>query len=206
MSAELTEFDVLGIDRNARPTDEEIAQRLAKPRTVNLNRSSKILLIQSGAMFPDAPMTQALSKRYTVGQFSGVKTAARPASTVPDQTAESYSRSLRMAAAQGGHDKILVYWGVLESGRENLATSTVSWIPIVGWVLPDERQRMRIRLRLVLIDVANGQWEMYSPEPLDDRSLSSVLSRRDTDQALVNSLKERAYVGAAEDISKRFER
>ncbi|MCL1860340.1 MAG: hypothetical protein FWG52_02230, partial [Proteobacteria bacterium] len=127
-------------------------------------------------------------------------------SSSPDESAEGYSRSLRLAAARSGCEKIVVYWGMLESARENLATSAVSWVPVVGWVLPDERQRMRIRLKMVLVDVRTGQWEMYSPEPLDDRSFSSMIGRRDTDQTLVATLKEKAYVSAADDLQKRFGR
>jgi len=203
--AELSEFDVLGIDRDVTPTDAEIAAQLSNARSVVVNRGSKILLIQSGAMFPDEPMVRSMSKRFSIGQFSGQKYSGQIDSKQPI-SATSYSQSLRFAAAQGGHDKILVYWGVLESARENLATSAVSWVPVVGWMLPDERQRMRIRLKLVLIDVATGQWEIFVPDPIDDRSFSTVLSRRDTDQSLVASLKERAYQSVADDFSKRFER
>lgn len=202
---ELSEFDVLGIDRDAKPTDEEIATQLSKARSIVVRRDSKILLIQSGAMFPDEPMVRSMSKRFSIGQFSGQQYSSQINAKQPTSAA-NYSRSLRLAAAQGGHDKILAYWGVLESARENLATSAVSWVPVVGWILPDERQRMRIRLKLVLIDVATGQWEMFTPDPIDDRSLSTVLSRRDTDHSLVASLKERAYQSAADDLSKRFER
>jgi len=202
--AELSEFDVLGIARDARPGDADIAAALARPRTLTLDRNSRVLLIQSGAAFPDAPMREALAARYTVGTFSG----SRPAHGVQGDTvnAESYSRSLRLAAAQGGYDKLLVCWGVLESARKNNAASNVSWVPIVGWMLPDEREHMRIRLRLALIDVASGQWEMLEPTPVTSDSLSSMISRRDVDQSLVAQLKDRGYASAAEALRLRFER
>ncbi|TDM08119.1 MAG: aminopeptidase [Ideonella sp. MAG2] len=206
---ELSEFDVLGIDRAATPSDEEIAKQLARAKRVTLTRASRILVIQSGAMQPDAPMVQAIQKRYSMGTFTGVSPSIgwREDRTVnPAVTAKSYARALRVAAAQGGHDKIMVYWGVLESARENLVTSTVSWVPIVGWVLPDERQRMRIRLRVALIDTATGDWEMFSPEPIDDRTFSNMIGRREADQGLVATLKEKAYAGVAAELQQRFER
>lgn len=202
--AELSEFDVLGIARDARPSDADIATALARPRTLTLDRNSRILLIQSGAAFPDAPMREALAARYTVGTFSGARPTQGPQHDAVN--AESYSRSLRLAAAQGGYDKLLVYWGLLESARKNNAASNVSWVPIVGWMLPDEREHMRIRLRLALIDTASGQWEMLEPTPVTSDSLSSVISRRDVDQSLVAQLKDRGYAGAAEAVRLRFER
>ena len=202
--AELSEFDVLGIARDARPSDADIAAALARPRTLTLDRNIRVLLIQSGAAFPDAPMRAALAARYTVGTFSGTRPTQGPQRDPVN--AESYARSLRLAAAQGGYDKLLVYWGVLESARKNNAASNVSWVPIVGWMLPDEREHMRIRLRLALIDTASGQWEMLEPTPVADDSLSSVISRRDVDQSLVAQLKDRGYAGAAEALKLRFER
>lgn len=200
--AELSEFDVLGIARNAKPTDADIAAALARPRSLVLNRSSRILLIQSGAPFPDAPMHEALAKHYAIGTFSGT----RPRNGIDAVDAESYARSLRIAAAQGGYDKVLVYWGVLESARIDNAASNVSWVPIVGWMLPDEREHMRIRLRLALIDTGSGQWEMLEPPPVGSDSLSSFMSRRSVDQTLVMQLKTAGYEKAAEALSLRFER
>jgi hypothetical protein len=131
-------------------------------------------------------MQEALSARYTVGPFSG-----RPR-TLKDASA-SYSKSLRLAAARGGYDKILCYWGVLESQRTGEVTKTVSWVPIVGFFVPDETQSMRIRLKAVLIDTATGNWVMLQPEPVTDKQVSSVVSRVSADQGLVEKLKEQGY-------------
>ena len=202
---ELSEFDVLGIDRGAKPSDEDIAHALSERQPISLKRGSNIMLIQSGALFPDDQMTKALEKYYSIVPFTGIPAGDGKSDHVAT-SAESYSRSLRLAAARSGSEKIIVYWGVLESARENLATSTVSWIPLVGWAVPDERQRMRIRLKTVVIDVRTGQWEIYLPDPIDDRSFSSIVSRRDKDQTLVATLKEKAYLAAADDLQKRFGR
>jgi hypothetical protein len=75
---------------------------------------------------------------------------------------------------------------------------------VVGWLLPDERQRMRIRLKIAIVDVRSGQWEMFAPEPFDDSALSAVLSRKQADQAQVALLKDLAYAAAAEDLVKRY--
>jgi hypothetical protein len=92
-----------------------------------------------------------------------------------------------------GYDKILCYWGVLESQRKGEVTKTVSWVPIVGFFVPDETQSMRIRLKAVLIDTATGNWVMLQPEPVTDKQVSSVVSRVSADQGLVEKLKEQGY-------------
>jgi hypothetical protein len=203
---ELSEFDVLGIERGATPTDEEIKRVLVARKPLALKRGSRVMLLQSGAMIPDSPMTAAMSKYFSVGVFSGQPSMLSAKTGADTSGADSYSRSLRLAAARGGQETLVVYWGLRESARENMATSSVSWVPVVGWVLPDEKQRMRIRLKVAVVDVASGHWEMFSPDAIDDGDTSSMLSRKTTDQTLVNSLKEKAYTAAVEDLVKRFSR
>src|ERR1051325_1699281 len=50
---ELSEFDVLGIQRGVIASESDIQQAINNARPVTLRRNSSILLIQSGAMFPD---------------------------------------------------------------------------------------------------------------------------------------------------------
>ena len=59
---ELSEFDVLGIARGELASDQDIQKALDGAKAVKLNANSSILLIQSGALFPDAPMIAELSK------------------------------------------------------------------------------------------------------------------------------------------------
>ena len=54
-----------------------------------------------------------------------------------------------------------------------MSTKAVSWVPIVGGIIPDESQEMRIRLKIALIDVATGQWDAFSPKPIQDTSASA---------------------------------
>ena len=189
---ELSEFDVLGIDRGKTVTEQEIQQAIDGRVPVSLKRGASVMLIQSGALIPDDPMVKALEKCYTTDASANA--------------AETYARSLRLSAARGGYEKVVVYWGLLETAQENLVTRTVSWVPVVGWALPDQRQRMRIRLKMAVIDVRSGQWEMFSPEAFDDASYSARVGRAGSDQAQVWALKDKAYVAAADDLVKRYGR
>ena len=200
---ELSEADVLGISRGEITSDAEIRRAREAAKPVTLRPGSSILLIQSGALFPDGPMVTALSRHFTVVPFSGVP-RARTTSAGTYQTEsfdpESYSKSLRLTAARGGTDFVACYWGMLESESEKLPTKTVSWVPIVHWVLPDEKQHMRIRLKVALIDVRSGNWSIFSPKPFTDARLSRGPKRGAVDQKQVESLKQSAYEAAVTEL------
>src|SRR5439155_14032737 len=68
---EMSEFDLLGVVRDQSAFEEDIQQALDKARPIRLKPHSTVLLIQSGAMFPDGPLVSGLSKHFTVVPFSG---------------------------------------------------------------------------------------------------------------------------------------
>ncbi|MHC1727791.1 MAG: hypothetical protein AB9866_17605 [Syntrophobacteraceae bacterium] len=151
------------------------------------------MLIQSGAMIPDEAMVKALEKYYNVSVFSGVPF-----------TGGNYAMALRLAAAKGGYERIVVYWGLLETARKGLGTKAVSWVPFVGGAIPDAGQEMRIRLKVAIVDVKSGHWDMFSPEPFQDTAISARFTRVASDQSQVALLKMKAYEVAAQDLLKRY--
>ncbi|MDM5181703.1 hypothetical protein PO883_31480 [Massilia sp. DJPM01] len=193
---ELTEFNVLGIDQDAVVTDEAIRTALATRQRLTLPRNSAVMLVQSGALIPDEAMVKAFSQYYQPIAFSGVPEEGKGKA--------NYAGHLRLAAARSGSEKMMVYWGILESGRENMSTKVVSWFPILGALVPDENQHMRIRLKVALVDVRTGQWEMFSPEPFEDVDFSSRGSRAAVDQAQVALLKNKAYGEAVKQLFYKF--
>jgi hypothetical protein len=202
---ELSEFDLLGIAHDQFTTEEQIRDALDAAKKVELHPSSSILLIQSGAAIPDGAMTTSLSKHFGVVPFSGIPGGL---GSVDDQNGsherENFARALRLAAARGKNDVILCYWGTLESANQNLSTHTVSWVPVVGWMLPDKREHMRILLKMALIDVRTGNWTLFSPEPFQETRLSTAVNRETSDQRLVERLKSEAYAASADELVKRF--
>lgn len=204
---ELSEFDVIGVDPTSGSTDAAIAHALDMHRKPVLRRGDAIMLIQSGALLPDDAMLQAMAPLFDVKSFSGVpltrngvpQYAAAPAVNSPD-----YSSALRMAAARAGAETIVCYWGVLESARAGEASKLVSWVPVVGSVVPDETQRMRIRLRMIVVDVRSGGWAMFSPDALDDAALSASINRESSDQDQVARLKLAAYKAATSQLIAQF--
>jgi len=203
---ELSEFDVLGIARGANVSDADIEHALSTAQRVRLHAGSSLLLIQSGAQFPDGPMVSELSKHFRVVPFSGVPPQARVARTagMQDETARSYSQGLRLAAARAGNDAVLCYWGILEASNSKLATKTLSWVPVMNWIVPDEREHLRLRLKLALLDVRTGNWTVLSPEPIDAAAISCSPRRGVADRKLVEDLKQRAYAATALELIRQY--
>ena len=194
---ELSEFDVIGVDAKATINEEEIARAAQSKERLFVPKGATIMLIQSGAMIPDEEMVQNMEKYYNVSVFTGVPIA-------DGNSTATYSRALRLAAAKAGAEKLIVYWGLLETGKRNRVTKAISWVPFIGGVITDETQRMRIRMKVAIVDVKSGQWEMFSPAPADDVASSGSYSRAASDQAQVAVLKGKAYRATADDLVKRY--
>jgi len=201
---ELSEFDLFGVVRDQSALEEDIQQALDKARPIRLKPHSTILLIQSGAMFPDGPMVAELSKHFTVVPFSGRPPSRDSIGSFESRNSAALSRSLRLAAARAGAETILCYWGILESAQEKMATKAVSWVPLVTWFVPDEREHVRIRLKLALVDVRTGDWSVVSPPPFDSNALSVGPRRAVADQKLVDRLKNQAYDASVEELLRVY--
>jgi hypothetical protein len=181
-------------------TEEQITAALDASRQVKLKNGETILLIQSGATFPDSEMVRMMEDQFRVVPFSGLPPAPMQRNA-GDQDQPAYSRTFRLAAAQAGAEHIVCYWGVFESMRSDMNTKAVSWVPIAGWVLPDENQAMRLRLKLAVIDVRTGSWTVVSPDSVVDRnSRSNRFNRERADQKQVQELKELAYAAGVEEL------
>ena len=123
-SGELNEFDLLGMGRNQPITDADIQQALAVKAPFRVKQRSSVMLIQSGAMFPDEPMMTSMAHHYIVGAFSGIPERDAVAAGSPNPPAP-YSMALRLVAARGGYETIMVYWGILETARARKAEMIV---------------------------------------------------------------------------------
>jgi hypothetical protein len=141
-------------------------------------------------MVPDEGMIAALEPAFPVAPFSGV----------PPQEHAAYARQLRLIAAEGGYGQILVYWGVLETARDGGPTKIVSWVPVIGDLIPDESQHMRLRLKAVWIDVKTGAWKMVLPDPIGDDQISAGINRASADQGQVARLKAQGYATLAHEV------
>lgn len=189
---ELTELDILGAAPREEATQANIARIFDGAVVPKLKRGDKVILIQSGAPVPDNSMLEDATRYFDVAPFSGI----------PPSDKAGMAESLRLRAAQGGYEFIVCYWGVLESAQEDKEGKAVSWVPIVGGFVPDQKQQMRIRLKALVLDVRSGGWKMLTPEAYADASYSSGFYRETSDQKLVIALKEKGYRSLVADLVK----
>lgn len=203
---ELSPYDILGVDSDRPITEEDIAKAMAAKKPIQVKKGSSIMLVQSGAAIPDSDMIAALEKSYTVATFSGVPVFPTNSNQQISQTLpkDQYAKLFRLAAAKGGYESIVIYWGVLEAGTQSGATKAVSWVPFIGGSIPDQFQTMRIRLNMAVIDTRTGQWETFAPPAFTDEALSSSRNRAASDQEQVALLKKQAYEAAAEALARKY--
>ena len=202
---ELSELEVLGVDVNKKISEEDIKAALNTKTKMSLKRGDRIVLVQSGAQFPDGPVLEELKPYYSVIPLSGVPVRDdRYRQREDEGIKQPIDKSLRLAAAKSGARTLIVYWGILETGREDHGTKTISWVPVIGRIIPDEKQKMRIRLKAAVIDVASGAWEFVIPEVYNDARTSARVNREESDQDQVTLLKAKAYKALVSDLLKRF--
>ena len=237
---EVTELDVLGIDPGVAVSEEEIVAASDHAQRIRLKPGSSIMVVQSGAEYPDPPMLEALDKHFTVIPFTGfanivsnkvinpsrpsertrniaiVTDSRRPVSVFsisdekpaevkpPEHLPATYSRLLRLAAARSGATTLVCYWGILESANEKIPTKVVSWVPVVSWVVPDEREHMRIRVKMAVVDVRSGNWTVFTPPAIEAKSFSTSPRREVVDQKQVESLKTRAYQASVRELMRQY--
>lgn len=70
-----------------------------------------------------------------------------------------------------------------------------------------ERERKQfkpLRLKFAIVDVASGNWTLFSPEPLEDTAISATLNRESSDQDQVALLKGKAYTDAVEKLVRVY--
>lgn len=181
---ELTEFDIVGEIAPEKVSEQDIVATFSAPKQpILLTRGAPILVMQSGAITPDEQFLTEIGSYFAAAPFSGV----------PLEKKGEMTKQLRMTAARGGIQSILCFWGVLETAKVDNAGKVLSWIPIAGRIVPDEKQRMRIRLKAILVDAPSGRWAMLTPDPLEQSLRSAQINREQADQKQVEALKRKGY-------------
>lgn len=174
---ELSDFDVVG----RAPADAAVGGELV------LAPRARVLVVQSGALFPDDVMMAAMGKHFDVGAASGVPLA------------EGYGeRGMLAAAARGGFDAVVAYWGMLESQQ---ASDALAWVPVAGLFFESTTQTMRLRLRVVVADTRTGQWRSLLTVPKTDERRTSLAGSQGSDRDQVEIVKREGYGAAAAAVA-----
>ena len=186
-SSQLKENEVLGLQAADDVSERDIRRILDETRTLSVKEGSSILLVQSGSQHPDSEMINRLSKHFSVIPNSGVPAELRA------EVDGNVSKALRLAAAHAKAETVLVYWGEMEIKRDDLPTGIVSWVPVIDFVVPDEYQKVRVYLKVALIDVRGGQWATFRTEPIEEQTLTTRYAREKEPNWPLGPVKGRAY-------------
>ncbi len=198
---ELSELDVLGVpEGEVSESAIQAALGRAGSGSVRVPRGSRVMLVQSGAIHPDAALQAAMAQYYDVMPFSGA-VEKRGYSEKSKRVPGSEAKRLRLAAAKAGVKHIVVVWGTLETAKDEMATGAVSWTPFVGRVVADEKSATRIVTTAAVIDTASGAWRSVSSDPVARRAMSSEISRDATWVRTVESLKGESYPNLAGKVA-----
>jgi hypothetical protein len=192
-SAQLKEGEVLGLRHGETLSDQDIQRILDETRTIQLKERSPVLLVQSGAHNPDSEMIEQLSARFQVIPYTGVPSELRGEQA-------DLSKVLRFAAAEAKAETIIVYWGSVEIKRDDLPTGIVSWVPVVDFMVPDEYQKVRMHLKVALVDVRSGQWATFRTEPIAEQTLTTRYAREKAPNWPLRGIKEHAYQACVQKL------
>jgi hypothetical protein len=175
---EMNEWDVVG---SALPPGQNVP-------AVTLRKGQRVLLVQSGAQLPDDGMRMAVGKHFQVDGASGIST---------DPTESEHG--LRGAAARGGYDLVIAYWGTIEVEREAIG-SVAAWVPVVNIWATTSEQKARLRLRMIVLDTKTGSWRTVEAAPQSSVMVSSLASYGSDDSQQMKDLKATAYQAAGEAL------
>jgi len=160
--------------------------------------SARVLLVQSGATIPDPALTKEFGRYYHVIPFTGDRREiAGDAETTSPQVAET----LRLAARRSGASHMICVWRRIESARQSLATKVVSWVPIVGQVIPDETLHARINLKGGVLNAATGRWDAVGVNTKVGGRVTNSLNRSASRTAKTEEEKAAGYEMLAKKIA-----
>jgi hypothetical protein len=198
-SPQLRENEVLGVKSGDGVSDEEIRKILDEGGSLRLKPGSKVLVVQSGVTHPDNAMVQELSRHFAVLPHTGM-----PSDLKQGDGQTAVSKNLRLAAAHSSAETILVYWGHLEMKRDDLPTSLVSWVPVIDFTVPDEYQKVRMFLKMALVDVRTGHWATFRTEAIEDEALTTRYARERDKTWSLDRTKQKLYHTAVKKLTDGY--
>jgi hypothetical protein len=195
----LAEAEVLGVETNTVATDETIRKTLEQGHNVQMRPGSNLLLLHSGYSEPEKAMIGEMNRYFRVINYSGL-TIHDPGVT----NADTCARFLRLAAARLGAESLVCYWTTSEYSRRDLPGKSISWVPVVGRIIPDEMERVRVRITFAAVDVRTGQWALHAAAPVEEEVRRSEHQRELEETDFNRQLKTRAYKSAAQEFLRLY--
>ncbi len=149
---------------------------------IRISENERVMVMQSGQLYPDASFLVHLDPVCDVIPMSGI----------PDKN-QAPTVTLIDAAKAGGITKIVAYWGNIETTIKPKDSKAISWIPIAGYYVPDENQKMRVSVSAIVSDVSSGRWFNFTAHSSETEISHSSFTSRTKDSEQVEKLKAEAY-------------
>jgi len=196
---ELPMGGLAGATGGAATSERDIAAALrqsGREGSVRLLRGQQVFLVQSGAAIPDPELRMAVERFATVVPGDGrANSYGWSGSRGKDDVAsgDELARRIRLAAAKAGCQKAMIVFGEFQTLRKDLPTVAVSWVPVAGWIIPDEYSGTRLLLQAMLVDTASGALSVVSGPPVEMEGFSNQLGRPGKVSRRSLVMKEKSY-------------
>ncbi len=161
---------------------------------IYISEEERVMVMQSGQLHPDSSLLVHLDTECNAIPISGIPEKNKD--LVPNVT-------LLDAARAGGVTKIMAYWGNVETSIKPKHSKMVSWIPIAGYYVPDESQKMRVTISAIVSDVSSGRWFNFTAHSSETEISHSIYTARRKDSEQVEKLKAEAYENIVQQLTKK---
>ncbi len=193
-SADLDLYDLTGQSRKTGVSEADIAAaRRGGGRVGSLPRKgARVLLVQSGAYQPDKELLAAFQPYCQPVMWDGRATELSEAEK-KSGGGGSMGRRLRLAAAQQDCSHVIVVFGEIQSESRELATSAVSWVPVVGHIIPSEHSGTRLLVQGLIMETASPRYAMAAAAPRETSGITTDAGSSGVNGRRARQLKAEAY-------------
>jgi hypothetical protein len=161
---DLDSYEVTGM--SASPTEAEI-------RRASLgglpSAGSRILLVQSGALQPDAELIAAYQPYCQVVPWTGRRSQHEEYSSEAKTPPGAIGKKLRLIAAQQSCSHVILVQGQIAKDGEDLPV--VSWVPVANELLPTRYSGMRLQAQAIILETLSGRSRIVSAPAEETRGL-----------------------------------
>ncbi len=187
-SKDLSLYDLTGSQAGS-PVSEADVTRASNQGGSLPARGSRVLLVQSGAFQPDPQLVTAYAAHGTPVVWDGRNPEADSDKKSPART----GRQLRLAAAQQGCSHVVVVFGEIQSDSRSLPTAVVSWVPVVGELIPSEHSGTRLLAQAIILETRSPRYTLMSAQPREKQGITAGLTANGVNGRRSEKLKALAY-------------
>lgn len=189
---DLSLYELTGQAGGDNVTEAQIASaRRAGGRTGSLPpRGAKVLLVQSGAHQPDDELISAYRPYCQPVIWDG----RAPGGNEERKTSGgAVGRKLRLVAAEQGCSHVIVIFGEIQSDSHALPTKAVTWVPVVGHIVPSERSGTRLVAQALILETGSGRYLTVAARTQQTSGVTTEEGAYGVDSRRSLRLKAKAY-------------